>query len=138
MITNKTFRRVLNIAMLVTILGTVPYIVGGQTQYRHEIFGVTALLLVLYHCIENRFWFVQCVNGKSQKKPIEARKRFRNAVNLLLTISGLVVLISGIMISNVVFRFLGIPYHDFWHYTHFISGVVFLVLVIAHIYNRKL
>lgn len=39
MLTRKLFRRALNFTMLLAILGTVPYIVDGQTQYRHEVFG---------------------------------------------------------------------------------------------------
>ena len=44
---------------------------------------------------------------------------------------------GGIMISNVVFRFLGIPYQEFWHYVHFASGVAFLILVLIHMVNHR-
>lgn len=137
MITNKIFRRILNFAMFITLLGTVPYMIGGQTQYRHEVFGVTALALVSYHCIENKVWFVQALHNKLPKKPSSRTMRFRDWINVLLIVATLIVLLSGIMISNVVFRFLGIPYHDFWHYTHFISGIAFLVLVIIHAFHHK-
>ena len=58
MLTRKLFRRAINFAMLLAILGTVPYIGHGQTHYRHEVFGVTAEALILFHCIENSGWFV--------------------------------------------------------------------------------
>ena len=137
MLTRKLFRRALNFTMLLAILGTVPYIVDGQTQYRHEVFGVTALALILFHCIENRGWFVQMFYRKPSLKTGGRAARFRSLITLLLTISTLIVLVSGIMISNVVFRFLGIPYQEFWHYVHFASGVAFLILVLIHMVNYR-
>ena len=137
MLTKKIFRRILNFAMLLAILGTVPYIVGGQTQYRHEVFGVTALALVLFHCVENRGWFVHMFRKKTSPKTDSGAARFRNLVTLFLTITTLILLVSGVMISNVVFRFLGIPYQEFWHYVHFASGVIFLILVLIHIGNHR-
>lgn len=146
---NKIFRRCLDIAMFMAILGTIPYMVDGQTQYRHEVYGVTALALAAFHCIENRFWFAKNFGGRDSKESRDLKEsrdpkdsagkaaRFRRRINFLLTFDTVIVLISGIMISNVVFRFLRIPYHEFWHYVHFASGVAFLILVTVHIWNHR-
>ncbi|MBT9779849.1 DUF4405 domain-containing protein [Clostridium sp. MCC353] len=133
----KIFRCCLNFSMLIAILGTVPYILDGQTQYRHEVFGVTAFVLMAYHCIENRLWFVQMFKKRRLKQPDSRAVKFRYWINLLLAVSTLILLISGIMISNIVFRFLRIPYHEFWHYVHFASGVLFLILVTIHAWNHR-
>lgn len=135
----KIFRRCLNISMAIAILGTIPYIVDGQTQYRHEVYGTTALVLAAFHCIENKFWFVRNFRkGRLRETAGSGRAAgFRNRINFLLTVSTLILLISGIMISNVVFRFLGIPYNEFWHYVHFASGAAFLILAAMHIWNHR-
>lgn len=134
----KIFRRCLNLSMVIAILGTVPFIIDGQTQYRHEVYGTTALVLAAFHCIENRFWFVKNLKKGALREASGSKvARFRRRINFLLTASTLIVLISGIMISNVVFRFLGIPYHEFWHYVHFASGVAFLILGGIHMWNHR-
>lgn len=134
----KMFRRCLNLSMVIAILGTIPYMIGGQTQYRHEVYGTTALVLAAFHCIENRFWFVKNLK-KGALREVSGSKaaRFRRRINFLLTASTLILLISGIKISNVVFRFLGIPYHEFWHYVHFSSGAAFLILGGIHMWNHR-
>ena len=135
----KFFRRCLNLSMLLTILGTVPYMIDGQTQYRHEVYGTAALVLAAFHCIENRFWFVRNFRMGACREPsgISKAARFRSRINFLLTVTTVILLFSGIMISNVVFRFLGIPYHEFWHYVHFAFGAAFLILAAIHIWNHR-
>ena len=76
----KIFRRCLNLSMVIAILGTIPYMIGGQTQYRHEVYGTTALVLAAFHCIENRYWFVKNFRKGALREPSDGGRaaRFRD------------------------------------------------------------
>lgn len=131
----KRFRKTLNTIMLIVVLGTIPYIFKGDSLYRHELFGVGALVLMLYHCILNQWWYKRLLKTRKlgSTHPVLYRK---NIINFILTISTIILLISSIMISGIVFEFLGIPYHIFWHYVHLGSGIVFLCVFSMHVINH--
>lgn len=125
MSTDRPFRKALNIAMAISVVGTVPYIFSGSSRYRHEIFGTMALVLAFYHCGINMGWFRYALKrGRS--------KNVLSYINPALLMTGVALAVSSVMVSGYVFWFLHIPYYELWHYVHFVSGVAFIVLVSMH------
>lgn len=57
----RRFRDALNIAMTFSIAGTLPYAFSGDSRYRHEMLGTMAFVLMIYHCILNRYWFCHAI-----------------------------------------------------------------------------
>lgn len=128
----RRFRGALNIAMIVSVAGTLPYVFSGGSRYRHEVLGTMAFVLMIYHCMLNRFWFCKVLKKGKMKKNTK-RQKLLYAVNMVLAITAVILLISSIMISGYVFGFLHIPYWEFWHYVHFVSGIVFILLLFIHV-----
>lgn len=61
------------------------------------------------------------------------RRGILHTVNMVLAITAVILVISSIMISGYVFGFLHIPYWELWHYVHFESGIVFILLLFIHV-----
>lgn len=132
----RTFRKCLNLIMGIAILGTVPYIFVGDSLYRHEVFGLSALLLVLYHCLLNKWWY-SCLLQPSAGNTTNSALQRRTLPNLFLSLATVVLLLSSVMISDALLGALAIPYHIFWHYVHLVSGAAFFLLVLLHVFQHR-
>lgn len=77
----------------------------------HEIAGLVIGGVVLVHCILNSKW-IKAITVKLFSKKITIRTRIMYLLDLLLLIDVVVIILSGIFISKVLFTFLrlqGIP-----------------------------
>jgi hypothetical protein len=96
----------------------------------HEIGGLFVGFLVLVHLVLNRKW-VASVSGKILSKNLAFKLRFGYIMNMLLLISMVLVIVSGIFISKVVFRGLTMSGEN-WKMIHYASAAS-LVLVGIHL-----
>ena len=99
----KPLRLTLDIAM--TILSII--LMGGNYLFPadivHEILGVGLFILWVIHVILNRRWYGAIFKGKY--KPYRVMQTVINCGILICTIF---LMVSGIILSNHVFTFLGI------------------------------
>ena len=94
----------------------------------HEVMSVIFIIIVILHCLNNRKWI------KNMPKLINRQKRKGLLiVNILLCISFILAIFSGIMISVLVFDFLNIPYHERFLKIHAWSTRMLLVLALVHL-----
>lgn len=101
------------------------HIVGEAT---HEIIGTITFILFIIHNILNIKWYKTILKGKHNLVRI-----FHITINLLLFISMIGMMISGIMISGSVFSFLNIKISMFGRDLHMISTSWGFVLMSIHV-----
>lgn len=92
---------IVDIGMTAVLLGLMAYSLIGEVT--HEILGVAMALLFTVHHILNRRWFGALTKGR-----YGAFRIFQTALVFLLILSVLGSAVSGIILSEHVFRFLGI------------------------------
>ncbi len=69
----------------------------------HEVVGVGILLIFLVHCIFNRKW-IATNTKKLFDRSIPARTRFSYWVTVLLVVCFLLIVLSGVVISKILFK----------------------------------
>ncbi|MCE5285773.1 MAG: DUF4405 domain-containing protein [Pelosinus sp.] len=65
----------------------------------HEVLGVLMLAAVVFHLIWNRLWFSSLLRGKWN-----FRRGLSMAINCLLIVNVVIILATGMMISNHLFK----------------------------------
>ena len=73
------------------------------TLVYHEVAGIGILLVFLIHCLFNRSWIAANAT-KLFRSDASARTKFSYWISIALVVSFLVIVISGIFISKVLFR----------------------------------
>ena len=122
----KKFRIILDIAMTILFVALMGYYVSDNKV--HEILGTITFVLFIIHNILNIKWYKGIFKGKHS-----FQRTFHIIINLLLFISMLGMMISGIMISANVFDFLNIPTTMFGRRLHMISTAWGFVLMSIHV-----
>lgn len=97
----KKWRMIVDITMTAVLLCLMTYSLIGELT--HEILGVVIFGLFTIHHILNRRWFGALLKGRYR-----AFRIFQTALVFLLILSVLGSAVSGIILSEHVFRFLGI------------------------------
>ena len=124
----KIARRTLDIAMAVLTL----VLMGGNGLFDglvHEILGVVLFVLWTVHIIWNRAWIKGVLKGK-----YNALRIVRTVVNAGVIVCVLFLMISGVMLSNHVFAWLGIENGaNFARNAHMLASHWYLVFVSLHI-----
>ena len=92
---------IVDIGMTAVLLGLMAYSLIGEVT--HEILGVAMVLLFTTHHILNRRWFGALTKGR-----YGAFRIFQTVLVILLIISVLASAVSGVILSEHVFLFLGI------------------------------
>lgn len=69
----------------------------------HEVMGLGIALFFLVHCLFNRTWIVD-TSKKLFSKSTPTRTKFSYWITILLVIDFLLIIISGIFISKIIFR----------------------------------
>ncbi len=99
----NTFRLPIDIAM--TILSII--LMGGSYLFPadivHEILGVALFVLWAVHITLNRRWYGAVFRGR-----YNARRILQTSINCSILICTVFLMISGIILSNHIFTFLGI------------------------------
>lgn len=98
----------------------------------HEIAGLVLFLLFFTHIIINRKWVIS-VTKKLFSKQIPIKTKVNYIVNFLLLIDMLLIMISGIFISKIVFDIFNLPDFRLAKRLHFFSSSLFIILIGIHI-----
>ena len=91
----------IDIAMTVTLLLLMGYMLTGD--FAHEIIGAVMILLWIGHIVLNRTWY-----GSVGKGRYPLHRIIDTVVNILLLVSVIGLIVSSVILSAYVFRFLGI------------------------------
>ena len=124
----KIARRTLDIAMAVLTL----ILMGGNGLFDglvHEILGVALFVLWIVHIVWNRAWIKSFLKGK-----YNALRIVRTVINVGVIVCVLFLMISGVMLSNHVFAWLGVESGaSFARTAHMLASHWYLVFVSLHI-----
>lgn len=133
----KIAHRTLDVAMAVLTL----ILMGGNGLFYnafgevldsglvHEILGVVLFVLWIVHIVWNRAWIKGVLKGK-----YNALRIVRTVINAGVIVCVLFLIISGVMLSNHVFAWLGIESGaSFARTAHMLASHWYLVLVSLHI-----
>jgi hypothetical protein len=105
-------------------------VLGGQPF--HEIAGLVFAVMYFTHILLNWKWVVNTTRKIFDKK-LKWNLRGSYALNLLLLICMTFVIISGILISKVVFPNIQVTNQMWFHVTHISVSYLTLVLVGVHV-----
>ena len=97
----KKIRMTIDIAMTLVLIGLMAYSLIGELT--HEILGTAMILLFVVHHILNRRWFGALLKGRYRTFRI-----FQTVLVFLMLVSVLASAISGIVLSQHLYRFLNI------------------------------
>lgn len=123
---NLKTRTGLDIVMTVLIILQMGYHITGEQN--HKWLGIIlSVLFVLHHAL-NRKWYKAIFKGKYSFARI-----FRTAVNILLTVSMLGMILSGMMLARDIFHFLPLKANSFARLLHMACTAWGFVLMALHI-----
>ena len=97
----KKLRMTVDLAMVILLPILMGYSLVGDTA--HEIIGIVMAALMATHITLNRKWFTAIFRGNYNLK-----RTVTTAVNLLLILCVIMSMVSGIMLSKHIFKFLNI------------------------------
>ncbi|MDR2657828.1 MAG: DUF4405 domain-containing protein [Oscillospiraceae bacterium] len=112
-------RIVLDYAMLCALLIMMVKLMTGAIV--HESLGVAFTVLAVVHLL----------NNKAGLKNV--RKKGRFVVNILLLLALTSTVVSGMMLSVSLFRFLNIPYNEVVYTIHTSSAYALFLLSLTHL-----
>ena len=117
---------ILDIVMTILFIILMGYYITGNVV--HEVLGTITFLLFILHNVLNIKWYKSIFKGKHNFQRV-----FHITINILLFISMLAMMISGIMISANVFSFLDIKTTMFGRRLHMISTSWGFLLMSIHV-----
>ena len=129
-IKKSIFKAILDLIMAVLLVLMFDKMVVGIKF--HEICGLVVIILFLVHLIGNWKWVIS-VSKNLFNKNIPIKTKVNYIINLLLFIDAIIILVTGILISKIVFRNFGLPDVGIAKFLHFFSGALFIILAGAHI-----
>ena len=98
----------------------------------HEIAGLFIFGLFVIHVLLNRKWVIS-ITSKLFNKKLAPQVRFGYAIDILLLIAFVMIIVSGILISQVLFPSLAMGKDSPWRNIHLFSAAVALILVGIHL-----
>lgn len=98
----------------------------------HEAAGLFIFGLFIVHILLNKKW-VASISSKLFHKSITPRTRFVYVIDTLLLISFILIIVSGILTSQVLFPFLSAGKDSPWRNIHHFFSAVSIVLVGIHL-----
>lgn len=120
-------RLVLDVFMLLAI--ALFFKKNVLTLSYHEIAGLAIILLFVLHLIINRKWIVT-VTKKFFDKSVKTRTKVGYVVDFLLLVCFIIILVTGIMISKIVFHF---EAPNSAKLLHFMCSALVLILMGVHL-----
>lgn len=124
----RMFKIILDIVMLVLLV--LMFKKNAISMSFHEIGGLALIGLFIIHNLVNGKW-LKAVFGKYFSKGINIRTRIVAIVDLLLAIDFILIGISGVFISKVVFDFSIMG--GSWKTVHYFCAAVSIVLMGVHL-----
>ncbi|MBQ9615783.1 MAG: DUF4405 domain-containing protein [Selenomonadaceae bacterium] len=123
-------RFLLDMGLLVLILSVMGF--HFFPQVLHEVIGLILLSVVVWHLLLNRRWFASFLRGKWGKL-----RMLQTLAGILLVLSCLTAILTGIIISNHIFSelWIGVALHRsiFIHQLHIASAYLMVILGGMHI-----
>lgn len=116
----------LDIVMAVLLLFEMAYHLIGE--YVHKWLGIILAILFVLHHVMNRKWYKSIFRGK-----YSPARTFWTATNLLLTVSMIGMVLSGIMLARDIFGFIPFRADSFARLLHLSSTAWGFILVGVHI-----
>ncbi|MDR1093831.1 MAG: DUF4405 domain-containing protein, partial [Clostridiales bacterium] len=99
----------------------------------HEVLGVGFAVLCIIHCYNNRHWAKGALKAV-RKKEFAPKKTAALIVNVLLAITFFTVIVSGVLVSVVIFAIFNIPYFEIFYTVHSWSARALLILSLTHLF----
>jgi hypothetical protein len=81
---------------------------NNGAQGVHEVFGIITFIVIILHLISNRKWLSKVI-GKIGKKTLSKPLKVRLTAAILLCISFIGLVVTGILISRVILVNVGSP-----------------------------
>lgn len=117
---------IVDAAMISLLLPVMAYQITGN--FLHEWMGVILFFFFTIHHILNWNWYRTILKGR-----YTAARNILTVIGLLLILSVLGLMISGVMISHSLFGFLNLGTDDIWLKIHIASAAWGYVLMSVHI-----
>ncbi len=117
---------IVDAAMISLLLPVMAYQITGN--FLHEWMGVILFFFFTIHHILNWNWYRTILKGR-----YTAARNILTVIGLLLILSVLGLMISGVMISHSLFGFLNLGTDDIWVKIHIASAAWGYVLMSVHI-----
>ncbi|BBB92555.1 MAG TPA: DUF4405 domain-containing protein [Methylomusa anaerophila] len=124
--TKALYKLIIDLIMTVLILIAMACRLTGTTI--HELLGVSLFVLFAIHNILNWRWYKSLLKGRYNTLRI-----FHTVVNLLLLITILALLLSGVMLSRTVFAFLNLNGGLFARKLHMLFTYWGFILISVHL-----
>lgn len=93
---------IIDLSMLILMFASMAYVLIGEEI--HEWIGVVLVLLFIGHNIINHKWYMSIFRGK-----YTAIRIFQTIINIMMVLSIIGLMTSGIILSGYVFKFPTIP-----------------------------
>ncbi len=125
--TRKLIKRLsLDLVMVALVLLEFAYRLTGSTV--HELIGLSMFTLFIVHGAWNWRWFVAVFNGRYAGLRIAS-----TAINVLLLIAVVLMIVSGLLNSDLLFSLLRVEFDLLPRELHTASAYWFLVLMGVHL-----
>lgn len=117
-------------AFIALLISSAPHFTGAAI---HEWLGVALSGAIIIHLLLNWNWIVQITSRLFTK--VARGQRFNYALNWGLFASGIMIVLSGLMISKTVVPFFGLslPENISWKQLHELSTNITMVLMGLHV-----
>ena len=123
---SNTLRLCLNLSMLLIFLSLYGYHITGNLV--HEILGTILLILLIVHHVLNAFWYSHLHKGR-----LNPLRILYIIVNIPLALAMSFTFVSGLMLSNVIFRYFEFPMPSEAISVHMCASAWSLILMSAHL-----
>lgn len=97
----------------------------------HEYVGVAFTVALVVHLLLHWDWIVATAKRLFQK--MSAQVRLKSIINLAIFVNMAIMIVSGLLISEVVLRPLGLQVGSFWRVLHVTSANAVIWLVGLHV-----
>jgi cytochrome b561 len=119
-------RLIIDLAMTIFILFALAYHITGDVA--HEWIGISVAVLFIVHNALNWRWYKNIFKGK-----YKFRRSVNTAVNFILLITMTTLIISGILMSRIIFTFLNLPGGMEMRQIHTTAAYWGLIIIAIHI-----
>jgi len=117
---------IIDILMFIIIILLMGYHITNN--FMHEILGTTEFILFIVHNLFNIKWYGTIFKGKH-----DAKRNFHIIINLLLLVSFVLTILSGILMSKSLYTFLNFKMAAISRRVHLIANAWTLVLISIHL-----
>ena len=97
----------------------------------HEILGLVIFGLFIIHKLMNFTWIKNITKGLFNRNKINGKIKFRYYIDWLLFIDVLIIIITGIIISQVLFLNWFV-YNAIWSDIHHLAAAIGFILIVLH------